>query len=262
MQYNILHQKAGWGANAFLDLGLAVRADNVERAIRENAPDILVLAERHDEWAGIPVPYSETSVDLSLRLDDLYRFAEDRIENGTTVNRTPIAYRKDVFQCLESGSVELGEEIPFATSQNKRVVSYAVLEDISQTGSCGMRMVVFATHWSSGQPQECVNAQSERMQSVIRTVLSKADYATLPIIAAADFNVLYENEAYQALLSGCGLADADSTLHAPAGPDMTIVDHIATRNCKVVGFLKFTADYTQQASDHKPIVCEIQIGGI
>lgn len=85
MQYNILHQKAGWGANAFLDLGLAVRADNVERAIRENAPDILVLAERHDEWAGIPVPYSETSVDLSLRLDDLYRFAEDRIEDGATV---------------------------------------------------------------------------------------------------------------------------------------------------------------------------------
>ncbi len=84
MQYNILHQKAGWGAEKYLSLGLKARAENVVKAINEADPDVLVLAERHDEWAGIPVDYSDT-VDLAALLGSRYAFAEDRIENGATV---------------------------------------------------------------------------------------------------------------------------------------------------------------------------------
>lgn len=261
MQYNVLHQRAGWGEDVYLNLGLKTRSENVEKAIRDCSPDILVLAERHDEWAGIPVDYSDVSVDLGRMLDDAYCIAEDRIENGLTVNRTPILYKKDVFRCVESGSYELGEEMSFSVSQNKRVVSYAVLEDISNTQSNGLRIVVFSTHWSSGQPQSLTNQQSESMQNVMRTVLSQKDYSLLPVVAAADYNVQYSNEAYQLLLSGCGLSDADYSVRKDSLMDQTIVDHIAVAGCTAERFMKYAADYTQQASDHKPIVCDIKIGG-
>lgn len=259
MQYNILHDKEGWWHPPFENLGMKVRSGYVETVIRNTLPDILVLAERHDEWAGVPVTYCDASVTLSEMLKDIYTFAEDRIENGATVNRTPIAFRKDTFRCLKSGSVELGEEMPFAQSENKRVVSYAILEDISKTNSNGIRVVVFSTHWSSGQEQALVDQQSQSMQDVIRSVLSEADYGLLPVIVAGDFNTDYNNQAYQALLSGCGLADADMTANGLTYA--TIVDHIALKNCDVVSMVQKTQAPTPQASDHAPIVCEIKIGG-
>lgn len=266
MQYNILHQKKGWSSDEHLVPGLLVRSQGVARAIKENAPDILVLAERHDEWAGIPISNNGyeidegVSVDLTALLDRKYVFVEDRIEGGKTVNRTPIVYNADRFRCLESGSYELGEEHSFDRSQNKRVVSYAVLEDITDTDSNGVRIVVFATHWSSGQPQSLINTQSESMQTIMRNVLSQKDYARLPVIAAADYNVLYPNEAYQSLLSGMKMIDADAAVNNEA-VDQSIVDHIAIAGCTVVSFSKSYADYISVASDHAPISCQIKIGG-
>lgn len=259
MQYNILHQRTGWGAEKYLSLGLPVRCENVVKAIYEVNPDVLVLAERHDEWAGIPVDYSDT-VDLAALLGSRYAFAEDRIEDGKTVNRTPIVYRTDRFRCVESGSVELGEEMPFERSQNKRVVSYAVLEDVSDSGSRGVRMVVFATHWSSGQPQALVNMQSANMSRIIREVLAREDYARLPVVAAADFNAVYSNEAYRSLLSDCGFADADAAVNG-ASAVQPIVDHIAIAGCTPERFELVWTPYIEQASDHRPVFCDIKIGG-
>lgn len=257
MQYNILHHKSGWGAQYLLDLPLATREANVMRVITEKNPDILVFAERHDEWAGVTVDYT-SSVDLAGDLAGTYDFAEDRIE-GEIVNRTPIAYDKKKFRCVESGSYRLGEEIPFDRSQNKRVVSYAVLEDKTKGESDGQRLIVFATHWSSGQPQTLVNQQSESMQTIIASVLSQKNYAALPVIVAADFNCYYANEAYQNLLSGASLVDVEATVNpAYLSP---IVDHIAVKNAHPTSFLLYQPDYTADASDHKPIFCEIQIGG-
>ena len=261
MQYNILHQKENWGPPALLNLGLQTRAENLVRVIREASPDILALAERHDEWAAVGT--GET-VDLGVMLGGAYAFAEDRIEDGTVVNRTPILYRSDVFRCRESGSFRLGEEVPFATSQNKRVVSYAVLEDIrdfANNPAWGRRIIVFATHWSSGQPQETVNAQASSTAQAVATVLQKEDYGELPVILAADFNVPYANEAYQALLATCGLADADHQIRGEAGMDTGIVDHIAFLRCSVSAFTKITSEAANSASDHHPICCQIKIGG-
>ncbi len=250
MQYNILHQKKGWGADRYLDLGLAVRSENVKRAINEANPHILVLAERHDEWAGIEVPYSDVSVDLTHDLEKDFAFVENMIEGGKTVNRTPIAYKKNTFRCIDAGSYELGEEHSFERSQNKRVVSFAILEALETSN----RISVFSTHWSSGQPQELINMQSKNMQSVIKNVSNK--YSDIPVVVAADFNTLYNNEAYQSLLSGCSLSDVDRAVNG-SDMDCSIVDHIAIKGCSALTFIKPTDAYTDRASDHKPIICDI-----
>ncbi len=256
MQYNILHQKSGWGAEKYLNLGISVRSQNVVKAVNAVSPDVLVLCERHDEWAGVTVSYSDT-VNLSDLLGNRYAFVEDRIENGKTVNRTPIVYNTEKFRCVDSGSEKLGEEIAFETSQNKRVVSWAVLEDISK----GIRIVVFATHWSSGQPQTLINTQSANMATIIQNVLAKKDYARLPVIVGGDFNTTYDNEAYQSLLSSNGLSDADESANGKSGMLTWMIDHIATSGCNTETFVRYLTDYTEQASDHTPIYCDIKIGG-
>lgn len=64
MQYNILHQKDGWGPESLLSLGLETRRNHVVQAIKACAPDGLLLAERHDEWAGVGAHAVNLNADL------------------------------------------------------------------------------------------------------------------------------------------------------------------------------------------------------
>ena len=158
---------------------------------------------------------------------------------------------------MESGSAELGEEMDFSKSQNKRVVSYAVLEDISDSESNGVRFVVFATHWSSGTDAaalaELHGKQAESMSRIMREVLSHDDYARLPVVVAGDFNTYYSSEAYQRLLTDGGLTDAEASENG--------VDHIATARCRTDSLAFMETEATKPASDHYPIYCNIKIGG-
>ncbi len=253
MQFNVLHQKEGWGAEDYLNTPIETRGENIIRAIREWSPDVIAFCERHDEWAGKTVDYCDGSVDLVQELSD-YTFVQDIIE-GNVVNRTPIAYKTNKFNCLASGYKILTEEstLTFATSQNKRVVTYAILQD-KETNE---KLAVFATHWSSNELYQSTRVtQSNETQAYIQQIVS-GEYANLPTIVMADFNSTITNEAYTGLLTNGGLTDADQSIHGTA-VNTGLVDHIALKSCEAKSFITFTADYTERASDHKPIICDVK----
>ncbi len=270
MEYNVLHQK--WAGTTWANVGLETRSGYVADAIADVSPDVLVLTERFEEWAGVDTDGVNLS-DLLTARGKNYLFAEDRIKGGTIVNRTPIAYNAATFRCVESGSRELGEwntdgtsVVTFESSACKRVVSWAVLEDITDTTSKGTRIVVFATHWTYYTDTSVENVttwQAQNMVNTIKDVLAKKEYACLPVVVAGDFNKYYNIAAYKDLLAGAGLSDVQATLAGDAGipNDKLVVDHIAIAGCEATSFTLYDGEHVGEASDHKPVWCNIKIGG-
>lgn len=248
MQYNILHQKDGWGPADLLALGLETRKTNVVKAIKDYTPDVLFLAERHDEWAGV----GESSVDLGAALGADYAIVEDLItyDGVTAVNRTPIVYNTKTFRCVESGFLKLTEEATFAASNNKRVVSWAVLEDITDTNAKGQKIIVLCTHWSAGDTLQSYRIQqATEIKDLINTKFKQFPYVGVPVIIGGDFNSGYESTEYQTMINGSALIDTDTTNTAR-------IDRFAIYGCDVVSC---TTKAVSNASDHHPIYCEIKI---
>ena len=263
MQYNILHE--GYASQEYLNIGLENRKNNVAAAIRSVSPHVLFLAERFEEWDR----RGEGSVDLMASLGEDYRIVEnevsytDRAGNRVVVtNRTPIVYHASTFRAVDSGFLFLTEEVPTEASGNKRGVTWAILEDITEAPCHGQRIAVFGTHWSTNthwRTRESFGvykqAQSEEMQALIR----HERFRGLPVVAAGDFNVTYANfyEFYQSLLEACQLSDAAvSVLESPA----CVVDHIAVSHDFTV--LSCCLEEARNASDHNPIYCDIRRDGI
>lgn len=260
MEYNVLHQDWADAESVWGKLGLETRKNIVVATIKEQAPDILILAERHDEWAGIGTDKTPTPVNLATELTD-YAFAVDKIEGY--VNRTPIVYNKSTFKCVNSGFEKIPEEHTFEKSQNKRVVAWAVLEDITETTVKGQRTIVFATHWTSWYLETYHPLESEAMQNIIRNVRAISGNEDLPVVVGGDFNVAEiggtaaQYRYYTELCENLELIDADKAIN-PENYDKYIVDHIAIGGAIVTEFKKISVP---NGSDHDPIVCEIIIGG-
>lgn len=260
LQYNVLHQKKGWTRLTHLfEMPFLRRAENVARAITDCAPDIVMLAERHDEWSGVAAGAMDGAVDLVALLGGAYAMIEDRItyKEETVVNRVPIAYRTDVFRLVDSGFLRLSEECSFQQSQNKRVVTWAILEDVRDAEPHGARIAVFNTHWSfaqyNGTSYESIRqAQTKETQKLINS----EKFRGLPVVAGGDYNAVYSESIYLALLQGCGLHHADMTANGRI--TYNNVDHIAVAGAKVASYVVHKAD---EASDHEPIYCDIEIHG-
>ncbi len=239
MQYNLMHQQAGWGPEELLALGIRTRMENASLAIRSCAPDILLLAERHDEWEG-----------LEALLGPDYSFVQDRITRDgiTAFNRTPIAYRTGTFRCVESGFLKLTEEADFLSSNNKRGVTWAILEDITDRPSAGRRVAVFCTHWSAGASLEGYRVrQSGEMRDLINET-RQGVYADIPCIVGGDFNSTFGTAAYQSLITGCGLQDADTNPNR--------IDRISLSGATAGAF---ACVRVLNVSDHNPVYCDIFI---
>ena len=263
MQYNVLHQKAGWTVQTGLfEMPFETRAQNVANAIKEIAPDVVLLSERHDEWAGIntgAVAMENGAVSLLQLLGDTYAIAEDQItHNGVTaVNRVPIVYNKSKLKLVDSGFIALTEEYSFELSQNKRVVTWAIFEDISGFSTTGEQFAVFNTHWSiqentdKGVSYADIRAkQSKEMQALI----NDARFQNMPRIVGGDFNAQYHFDIFQELLVTCGLTHTDMEINGEITWDS--VDHIAVTGAEVSSY---ALRWFENASDHPPIYADIVI---
>lgn len=267
MQYNILHQVEGYATDKYLAMKLEDRKTEVAKIINNTAPDVLFLAERFEEWDGV----GEGSVDLGAALNSNYAFIENTVTyslsaggTATAVNRTPIVYNTNKFKVVESGYQFLTEKETIEGGANKRCVTWAILEDITETDCKGTRIAVFGTHWSissyKGESWEHYRlAQAEQMVSFITSDKFKG----LPVIVGGDFNSTYnadvQTECYANLLAGAGLADASAAMATEESPYIYGgVDHFAVSGCTVKKFTIIwnTLDY---ASDHNPIHCDIEI---
>lgn len=261
MQYNITHQKIGWtGIPTLFEFPFEERVENVANAIKSLAPDLVLLSERHDEWAGIntgAVAMENGGVDLLERLGDGYGMAEDRItyQGVTAVNRVPIAYNSSKLRLVDSGFVFLTEEYSFERSENKRTATWAVFENTDNGSGKGQRFAVFNTHWSIQEYrgrslEEIRKQQSKEMQALI----NHARFGDMPRIVGGDFNAQYHFSVLQELLINCGLTHADMKINGKITWDS--VDHIGVRGAELCSY---TRHWIPNASDHPPIYVDFAI---
>ena len=262
MQYNVTHQKHGWTVMTELfEIPLAKRGENVASVIRDVAPHILCLAERHNEWAGI---VDADAMDGAVRLSDLLEgscnaVADDYMACGDTqvANRVPIFYDPKTFKRVDSGILKLTEEYPFERSENKRTVSWLILEDISDTENRGQKVAVFNTHWSimeyKGRSFAEIRAtQSREMQELINS----EKFADMPRIVCGDFNAGFNDTIYRELIENCQLSDADWTVNGKL--TWNSVDHISASDD--VTFQSYSVKRgTVLASDHPPIFADFTV---
>lgn len=261
LQYNVLHQKKGWTPLPQLfEIPFSARATNVAKAITDCAPDIVLLAERHDEWAGIEAGAMDGSVVLIDLLGDSYAMVEDHVtsDDCTFVNRVPIAYNTNKFKCVASGFLKLSEECAFHLSQNKRIVTWAIFEDVSSSDSCGTRVAVFNTHWSILEYRGVSYAEIRQTQSKeMQALINDERFLGLPIIAGGDYNAVYSDSIYLEFLQNCGLQHADMTVNGKI--TYNNVDHLAVSGAEI---LSYAVHRAANASDHYPIYCDIKLNNI
>lgn len=243
------------------EMPFAQRGQNVASVILSTAPDIVCLSERHNEWAGI---LDNDAMDGAIVLSDMLAgscssVAENYMACGDTevANRVPIFYNPAVFKCVDSGILKLTEEYSYELSENKRVVTWAILEDVTNTASKGQQIAVFNTHWSFYIEHETRSyadiraKQSREMQELINS----EKFANLPHVVCGDFNAEFSASIYQELLQNCQLSDADWTVNGRI--TWNCVDHIAASGVEFKGYTARSDDVL--ASDHHPIFADITI---
>lgn len=263
MQYNIMHNHVGYASQAYLEFGLENRKSSVADTVKKNAPDVLFLAERFEEWAGV----GEGSVDLMQALGHGYALVENTIAfttaaGGTAqaINRTPIVYNTNTFRPVSSGYQLLTEEATTERSQNKRAVTWAILEDVTDRASRGERVAVFGTHWSVNRKFWGDNSSLAPIKALqsqeIQDLINGERFCGLPIVFGGDLNVTYAElySIYQTLLDGCRLTDA---ARAVSDTPVNVVDHIAVSNRLEV--LDFFFAGENRASDHFAICCDVNL---
>lgn len=261
MQYNVTHQKHGWTTMTELfEMPFAQRGENVASVIRSTAPDFVCLSERHNEWAGI---VDADAMDGAVRLSDLLEgscnaVVDDYMACGDTevANRVPIFYNPATFKCVESGIFKLTEEYSFERSENKRTVSWAILEDVTNTASRGQQIAVFNTHWSITEYKgrsfaEIRATQSREMQALVNS----ERFADLPRIVCGDFNAGFGDTIYRELIENCHLDDSDWTVNGKI--TWNNVDHIAASGVTFQSYGVRRDDVL--ASDHHPIFADFTI---
>ena len=264
MQYNILHE--GYASQEYLNIGLETRKNNVVNAIKAVSPNVLFLAERFEEWDAI----GNNSVDLMSSLGSDYAIVENRVtyplaDGGTktVTNRTPIVYNTNTFQLVDSGYLFLTEEVSTEVSNNKRGVTWAVLEDVTKTNRKGYQIAVFSTHWSTNthwRSRESLAMYKQAQASEMQALINGKRFNGLPIVVGGDFNVTYAEyeyyKPYQWLLERCHLIDVASAISE--NPANT-VDHIAVSQQFQVQ--SFCFQDVSSASDHLPIYCNVNYMG-
>ncbi len=232
MQYNVLVEYAGWGSGGFVVADLEYRKDITASIINGYAPDVIVLCEVFEGWAKL----------LPSMLPD-YTMVRAMRSDGKS-NRTPIAYRTDKFTLIDSGYKDI-YVTPDTT--NNRVVTWAVLEDkITKE-----RLVVFGTHWEVTSEENRVK-QAEMAATLIKEITAKYEGT---VIFAGDFNTRVGNEAYEKVKELTGYTDAVAKVAGVGVDHMFFEDSQVTVNSAVVD----AKHNTQYASDHKPIICDIDL---
>lgn len=266
MSYNIMHHATGWsGQPKLLELPFATRAMNVAWQVQQSQPDILFLQERFEEWANV----GANSLDFVKVLGEEYVLLENYItyptsngQNERAINRNPIVYNSNTFRLVESGCQVLTEKVSSQSSSTKNSVTWAVLEDITDSENKGQRIIVSCTHWAttgvftgSGVDDEWLQRlQSEEVQEVLRGVQAK--YGDIPLFFGGDLNMHHYWGVYQDHLKALDMKDADATINGAANVQK-VVDHIAVHGAEIntYNLLSKAVD----CSDHYPIYCDVTI---
>jgi len=238
MQYNVLVEFDGWGSGGKLNPSVDVRKEIVASAILGYSPDVLVLCEIFDQWRAKLPPLLESQYTL---------VQGDRADGEP--NRTPILYKTDKFQLIDSGYTDIEKA---AGLINRRVVTWAVLKD----KTTGEQLVVFGTHLTSHQDatgEADRITEIKKMRKVIEDVTAKHNGH---VILMGDFNSYVGSSAYNAIETETGLTNVIKTLaSAMKTVDYVFLDDTMTSENIILNY----NNQTEFGSDHRPVICDIKL---
>ncbi len=240
--------------------GWEYRRDNVARLVQYHGVDVVGMQEANLEQIA----------DLEQRMPEYGWYGVLRME-GPTGECTPIFYRKDRFDLLDSGTFWYSEtpDVKFSKSWDAfypRIASWTKLRD-KQTKKA---FFFFNTHFDH-------RGEIARQNSAL-VLLRKVKSITKgePVMITGDFNARESSVAYKNLTESGELKDAVHVSQAPhygpvntssgffvrTQPPRARIDYVFV-NDKVV--VKQTATLTDQQegryySDHLPVVADVAIG--
>ena len=173
--------------------------------------------------------------------------------DGTTYNSQPVFWKKDKFECLDSGIKWLSDtpdvRSKYEDSDYTRSFTYAILKD----KTTGEEMVIISTH--TDYTVTAVPKQTARLVELVEELALR----TRPVLILGDFNMRDNSTAYQNMSNACFI-DAGRYLSAanPATIDFIFVDvtKVVPTDYKVIN----DHELSKQASDHDPVYAEFLLG--
>ncbi|CCQ33394.1 Endonuclease-exonuclease-phosphatase protein [Halorhabdus tiamatea SARL4B] len=258
MTYNVRYDNAEDGEHRW-----ANRREAVASTIRFHAPDVVGLQE----------PLDHQLVDVADALPGFEWIGCGRVDGESEGEHTPIGYRTDRFECVDSDTFWLSEtpDEPGSVgwdARHPRIVTWARLRD-QRTGDS----LLFAnTHFSHDGPR--ARQKSARLLLDRLADLREDD----PVVLTGDFNCVAGEEPYEILTgedSPLALSDERDRSSEPAhGPPTSVtdfenlvpnrkIDHVFTTPDVSVGAHGVCSDVYDDGrfpSDHLPVLVELGPG--
>lgn len=179
-----------------------------------------------------------------------------------TDEATPIAYRKDKFSLIDSGTFSLNVGfvwMPWHASETgflPRICTWVKLKDTQSN----KEFYVYNTHLDHMYDAARLNGAREVMQNIL-----KSNTAELPVIVTGDFNTEFEGaikDSFSGFVSAKDLAkkvEGPSETSTGWGNDkLKTIDHILVRKgMSVESYCVIVSE--QYPSDHRPVVAVIDL---
>lgn len=257
-----------------MDCSATARVRGFVRVFRDTQPDIIGCQE-----------VSFTMADKLIRYS-----SEEGLNYALLWGRdTPIVYRPDKFELVDSAFHLYSEEFPGHTGSfnNNKTKSYtAAVFRVKETGSL---FIFLTTHlwWKSGNPnsgyyQEFSNeAREYQMGLVVKKIDELREKYNCPAIVVGDLNAEYDSLAVKKALSNgfvhahdvaTDFADETMGYHScgkqgyakeyKTGKFENAIDHILIKGAPdgfVRRFERFSPEYYLPLSDHSPVFIDIEI---
>ncbi|MBQ7821715.1 MAG: endonuclease/exonuclease/phosphatase family protein, partial [Clostridia bacterium] len=239
------------------DLSAAERSYYMAPTILQYDPDIIGLQEANSTW------YAYMSEHLGDNYGSIVKW-----RTSSDSESTPIFWKKDKFELLDSGYFWLSET-PDTESTGwgatyHRIVCWVKLK----VRTTGYEFYYFNTHWDFTE-----TPQIESAKLFYNKITNECE--GLPVILSADFNMCWNSEGYAMLDSFLTESNRDRDLqntynaksdNVNAGSLIDFVfytgDSIASDNYTVIKDKIVTKDYTYHLSDHYGVFNDLYLLGI
>lgn len=255
-----------------LDCSASVRAKGFAAVFKETLPDIVGMQEVS------PLMAQELMVELcKANLPYALLWGKD----------TPIIYRKDKFEVIDSDFALYTEEIDGLEGKFNNDATKSYLVTVFRDKGSKKQLVFATTHlwWMSSNPEKwhyypfSDEAREYQIQLVAKRVNDYCKKYDCSAVLVGDFNAVADSEAVRYLLNGgyknahdeaIEYACSDNGLH-PCGNDgykpyepkdfSFAIDHIFVKNFmgRVLCYDRYITDEYLLLSDHFPVYIDIEV---
>ena len=255
------------------DCSAKARAEGFFRTYQETAPDIIGCQE----------------VSAIMADELMCKFSDREIPYALLWGRdTPIIYRKDKFELLDSAFALYPEECPGFEGCFNNSLSKSWNLGVFRIKESGEKFILFTTHlwWKSSNPESTIyqegsdEARKYQMEIAIEKLDEYQEKYNCPIILMGDFNAGYTSMVVQYVLAkgfqhahdvAVEYADESRGYHTCTTkgygpyrdePFRSSMDHIFVKDIDegaVRRFDRFAPEYYLPLSDHLPVYIDIEL---